>query len=106
MRPTGITADRTRAILTVIWDDGRAVEYPFKLLSDLCPCATCNEERNNPNPLKIIRPKSSELEAINAVGSYAINIMWKGGCRYGIYSWDFLEQIAEGFRLFQPPKTA
>ena len=93
MRPTGITADKTRAVLIVNWDDGHTAEYPFKLLSDLCPCATCNDERNNPDPLKIIRPKSSVLEAINPVGNYAINIMWKGGCRFGIYSWDYLTAL-------------
>lgn len=94
MRPTGITADKTRAVLSVNWEDGHASELPFKLLSDACPCATCNAERNDPNPLKILRPHSYELEAINPVGNYAINIMWKGGCRYGIYSWDFLEKLA------------
>lgn len=93
MRPTGITADKTRAVLTITWDDGHTSVLPFKLLSDACPCATCNEERNDPNPLKIIRPKSYELEAINPVGSYAISIVWKGGCRYGIYSWDYLRQL-------------
>lgn len=94
MRPTAITADRNRAILTINWDDGSTVDYPFTLLSDACPCATCNEERNDPNPLKIIRPRSYELESINPVGSYAINITWKGGCRYGIYSWDYLASLA------------
>jgi DUF971 family protein len=99
MRPTGITADRTRAVMTVTWDDGRAIEYPFQLLSDACPCATCSEERNNPDPLKIIRPRSYELESINPVGSYAVNITWKGGCRYGIYSYDYLLLI--GARYLQ-----
>jgi DUF971 family protein len=93
MRPTGITADKTKAILTITWDEGPRSELPFKLLSDACPCATCNEERNDPNPLKIIRPRSYELEAINPVGSYAISIMWQGGCRYGIYSWEYLRQL-------------
>lgn len=95
MRPTAITADKRQATLTIAWDDGCVTELPFKLLSDMCPCATCNEERNDPNPLKIIRPRSYELEAINPVGNYAINIMWKGGCRFGIYSWDYLRSLGE-----------
>ena len=98
MRPTQITADKTKAILTITWDDGEISELPFALLSDLCPCAACNEERNNPDPLKIIRPRSHELEAINPVGSYAINIMWKGGCRFGIYSWEYLREITNLLR--------
>jgi len=94
MHPTSITADRARGILTVTWDDGKVSELPFKLLSDMCPCAVCNAERNNPDPLKVIHARSYELEAIHPVGGYAINIVWKGGCRYGIYSWDYLRQLA------------
>jgi DUF971 family protein len=48
MHPTSITADRARGILTVTWDDGKVSELPFKLLSDMCPCAVCSAERNNP----------------------------------------------------------
>jgi DUF971 family protein len=94
VHPTSITADRTRGILTITWDDGKASELSFKLLSDMCPCAVCNAERNNPDPLKVIQARSYELEAIHPVGGYAINIVWKGGCRYGIYSWDYLRQLA------------
>ena len=94
MHPTSITADRARGILTVTWDDGKASELSFKLLSDMCPCAVCSAERNNPDPLKVIHARSYELEAIHPVGGYAINIVWKGGCRYGIYSWDYLRQLA------------
>jgi DUF971 family protein len=42
----------------------------------------------------VIHARSYELEAIHPVGGYAINIVWKGGCRYGIYSWDYLRQLA------------
>ena len=94
MHPTSITADRARGILTVTWDDGKASELSFKLLSDMCPCAVCSAERNNPDPLKVIHARSYELEAIHPVGGYAINIVWKGGCRYGIYSWNYLRQLA------------
>jgi DUF971 family protein len=94
VHPTSITADRAQGILTITWDDGKVSELPFKLLSDMCPCAVCSAERNNPDPLKVIHARSYELEAIHPVGGYAINIVWKGGCRYGIYSWDYLRQLA------------
>jgi DUF971 family protein len=94
MRPTSITADRAAARLTVTWDDGSATTTSFKVLSDLCPCELCSNERANTDPLKVIRPRSYELESIVPVGSYAINIMWKGGCHYGIYSWERLQQLA------------
>ena len=97
MRPTTITADKQRSLLIVSWDDGRVSEMPFTLLSEMCPCASCSAERNNPDPLRIIRPKSSELEAITPVGSYAVSLIWKNGCRYGIYSWDYLRELESRF---------
>lgn len=95
MKPTAITADKSKATLTINWEDGSASTLTFKLLSDACPCEMCEVERRNDDPLKIIRPRSYELEAINAVGNYAINIMWQGGCRYGIYSWEYLSKLGE-----------
>lgn len=94
MRPTSITADRAAARLTVTWDDTPPSSISFKVLSDLCPCELCSTERANPDPLKVIRPRSYELESIVPIGSYAVNIMWKGGCHYGIYSWERLQQLA------------
>ncbi len=93
MNPKSINADRAAATLTVTWMDGSVSVLPFRLLSDLCPCELCDHERKDDNPLKILRPRSYELAAINPVGSYAVNIVWEGGCHYGIYSWDYLRRL-------------
>ena len=95
MRPIGIKANKQQRTLTVSWDDRPASTVSFKLLSDACPCELCVNERNNPDPLKILRPRTTDLESINAVGSYAVSIVWRGGCRYGIYRWEYLLQLAE-----------
>ncbi len=97
MRPTAITADKKRGVLIITWEDGHIAEMSFQLLSEMCPCATCNAERENPDPLKVIRPKSSELEAIVPVGNYALNLTWRDGCRYGIYTWDYLLDLERRF---------
>ena len=94
IRPTGITADKPRKILRLTWNDGRTSEIAFDALVNACPCEMCVTERNDPNPLKILRPKSTVLEAIVPVGNYAISILWSGGCRYGIFTWDYLSKIA------------
>ena len=100
LRPTGITADRQRAILTVKWNDGHSTDFPFSFLSAACPCASCNNDREKLvaqglDPVKDFEPKSSLLQAIEPVGTYAINIVWKDGCRYGIYTWDLLLHLEE-----------
>jgi DUF971 family protein len=93
MKPKNIAADRAKAVLTVDWHGDESSVIPFNVLSDLCPCELCDNERRDTNPLKILRARSYELEAINPIGSYAINIMWKGGCHYGIYSWEYLHKL-------------
>lgn len=102
LKPTGITADRQRSILSVTWSDGHQTEIPFYELSAACPCASCNDKRQKleeqgRDAQKDFRPDSSELQAIELVGSYAINIAWKNGCRYGIYSWDLLLGLEEQY---------
>ncbi len=98
LRPTGITADRNRAVLIVTWSDGHRTDYPFADLSAACPCASCNDERSKLEAQGLdlkqaFRPKSSYLQAIEPVGTYAVNIAWKDGCRYGIYTWDLLLEL-------------
>ena len=98
LRPIGITADRNLAVLTVAWNDGHHTNFPFESLSAACPCASCNSERDKLEAqgldrVKDFKPKSSLLQAIEPVGTYAINIVWKDGCRYGIYTWDLLLQL-------------
>ena len=98
MKPTAITADRSKAILTIAWDDGRSTEYSFRELAAACPCEVCNAERGKLadqglDPAAAFQPQSSDLLSIEPVGAYAINIAWKDGCRYGIYSWDYLLEL-------------
>ena len=81
--------------MTVTWDDGHTTDFPFYDLAKACPCASCNEAREGLtakglDPAVAFSPQSSELAAIEAVGAYAINIVWKGGCRFGIYTWELL----------------
>ncbi len=94
MRPTGIKADRARGELTIQWDDGHSADLTFAHLASNCRCATCNDNRAKLRISgKTFVPESSELLAIEAVGSYGISIVWKDGCRYGIYTWEVLAAL-------------
>ena len=39
--------------------------------------------------------KPYEVDKIEMVGNYAIQIKWKDGYNFGIYSWDLLDQFGE-----------
>ena len=91
LKPKSIQANKTARALSITWENGMTVAYPFQILADACRCANCNEERDAlAEQGKPFVAKSADLETIEAVGSYGLSITWKGGCRFGIFTYDFL----------------
>jgi prepilin-type processing-associated H-X9-DG protein len=88
----------------ITWADGHASHYDFPYLRDECPCATCNEKRdqesNREAPpaftassvLPMFKPKA-KAQAATSVGNYAIQITFSDGHATGIYSYDHLRTI-------------
>lgn len=101
MRPTGITADRQLAELTITWDDGHTSIYPFALLRAACPCAECRggheNMRSEPDPdvfsVALEDTPAARLRNLEGVGSYAITIEWEDGHHFGIYNWNYLRAL-------------
>lgn len=100
----------TGAGVDITWSDGHSSHYDFVYLRDLCPCATCDDERKrkaaapfaaNAAPaslpgmgasLPMYKPKPRAKSA-TAVGNYAIQIVFTDGHSTGIYSFDYLREI-------------
>ncbi len=101
MRPTGITADRQLAEITITWDDGHTSIYPFALLRAACPCAECRggheNMRSEPDPevfsVALEDTPATRLRNLEGVGSYAITIEWEDGHHFGIYNWNYLRSL-------------
>lgn len=86
--------------LTITWDNGKENTFPLKFLRDESPDAgnkgeTILWKHYEPPPQGPDKPGKYEVDKIEMVGNYAINIKWKDGYDYGIYSWDLLEKYAE-----------
>lgn len=85
--------------LTIIWDDGREMIIPLKLLRDESPDAGNKGEtilwKHYPAPKSPDLPGKYEVQDIKMVGNYAIQIFWKDGNSDGLYSWNVLEEIFE-----------
>ncbi|MEZ4516295.1 MAG: DUF971 domain-containing protein [Chloroflexota bacterium] len=96
IRPTGVTADRTKRIVTIEWNDGSSCDYPFAGLRAICPCVTCrggHEHMGVPaDKLVLQRTKNDDLtlEQVATIGSYAIQFKWGDGHDTGIYTWEYL----------------
>jgi DUF971 family protein len=104
MRPTKIQVSKSNATLNIIWEDGSYSEYPLAGLRAACPCAECRGghenmvTRGSPEMLKapLMAGVSSQLERVDMVGNYAIQLVWDDGHSYGIYSWEFLKGLNPG----------
>jgi DUF971 family protein len=99
LRPIALKRDGDR--LVIDWSDGHRGAIALRKLRDACPCATCNEKRQQPpNPLKIL----SEAEllagdprpvAMEARGAYAYQVVWNDGHDTGIYTLELLRRLCE-----------
>jgi DUF971 family protein len=85
--------------LAVKWNDGGESFIPLEKLRRACPCAGCKGETDimgnlYKNPAQSLTPKAFELVRLESVGSYAIQPVWRDGHATGIFSFDYLKQIA------------
>ncbi|HEX2786306.1 MAG TPA: DUF971 domain-containing protein [Ignavibacteria bacterium] len=93
-----VKIQKSNDLLKLIWDSGETTEISLQKLRDECPCVHCKGESvifNNYIPIKApFKPQGFyEIEKIEPVGNYAIQITWKDGHNTGIYSWDVLEKL-------------
>ncbi len=100
--PRPLTLKRTpRKSLEIQWSDERTMEYPFRLLRDACPCATCKEksranETKPPNPLNVLSAAETVplmIHDMRPVGNYAYNIVFSDGHTSGLFTIEYLREI-------------
>jgi DUF971 family protein len=93
LRPASITVDKSDAELRILWQDGHESAYAFDKLRAACPCAECKAHRQDDNPLRQAMLVSIELESAQLVGNYALQLVWRDGHSFGIFSWDYLRSL-------------
>ena len=100
-RPTHISVHNSQGVLIIQWDDNSECEYPFVTLRAACPCAECREgQKDTSNKINsdeleipIQSVQASELERLEMIGNYALQLVWKDGHSFGIYPWDYLWEL-------------
>jgi DUF971 family protein len=97
--PTNIEVDIKQREVRVTWADGYLSTYPFDYLRKICPCAVCNDQRSNQDPLRILKPDqlvtTAELRAeqpVEMIGNYALQFFWADGHHTGLYGFEFLRR--------------
>ena len=94
----------TGAGVDIAWADGHRSHYDFAYLRDLCPCATCDDQRRkkaaapfqasgaSAGVLPLYKPRPG-ARAAKSMGHYALQIEFTDGHSTGIYSYDHLRTI-------------
>ena len=81
--------------LRIEWADGAASFYRARQLRLACPCAQCVEEGSGKKVLKDQQvPQDIILRNTDLVGRYALSFIWSDGHKTGIFSFDYLRQLA------------
>lgn len=88
--------------LQIEWSDGQLREYRVQELRDACPCATCREKRDAPQPstdelpvLSLEEARPLAIASMKPVGNYAYNIAFSDGHNTGIYTLDSLRELGD-----------
>lgn len=85
--------------LALCFEDGTEMYHPLPMLRRACPCAACQGE---PDALgRVVRPKveygpkAFDLNGFEVIGGYALQLKWADGHNTGIFSFDYLQRLAD-----------
>jgi DUF971 family protein len=101
--PTKLRSPRGAVVTEIDWSDGQTTRYAHLTLRGLCPCAQCQGHDRGIRWLESVEKASKlvlELREIEQVGNYAVGLAWADGHTGGIYSFEYLRDLAP---LFDKP---
>ena len=85
--------------LALSFADGYEVYLKLPLLRRACPCASCQGEPDAMGrvlrPVVEYGPRAFELGKFETVGGYAMQLFWADGHSTGIYSYSYLQKLAQ-----------
>ena len=82
--------------LSISWSDETETKYNASDLRRNCPCAGCVNEWTGEKILKVENiAKDLSFDSISIVGRYALNFHFSDGHDTGIYSFQYLQNLAK-----------
>ena len=85
--------------LAIRWSNNEETYIPLEKLRRACPCAACAGEQDltgpTYKPIVTYNEKSFTLTALDRVGGYALQPRWEDGHNSGLYSWSYLQALAQ-----------
>ena len=90
--PTAITVHQQSRLLEIAFSDGRSFRIPFELLRVYSPSAEVQGHGPGQEVLQTGK-RNVGIDALEAVGNYAVQPFFSDGHSSGIYSWDTLYRL-------------
>ena len=87
--PTGLTVHGQSRVLEVAFSDGTNFSIPFELMRIYSPSAEVQGHGPGQEILQTGK-RDVSLDALDAVGNYAVQPRFSDGHDTGIFSWDYL----------------
>ena len=99
MQPLSLTYSKAEKLLRIEWNDGVRAELSAEFLRVYSPSA---EVRGHSADQRVIQTgkKHVAISELQAVGNYAIRILFDDGHDTGIYSWTYLRELHDNFDAF------
>lgn len=86
--------DRIKDGLKITWQDGQVAEFNATFLRKKCPCAVCRPTPGH-GPAAPIPDRPYQIKAAHPVGWYALQFVFDDGHETGIYTYEYLRELAE-----------
>ena len=88
---------RTRSrVLEVAYEDGARYLLPFEYLRVYSPSAEV--KGHGPGQEVLVTGKQNVgIKAVEPVGQYAVKLVYDDGHDSGLYSWNYLRELGEGY---------
>ncbi|PKO25667.1 MAG: 1-(5-phosphoribosyl)-5-((5-phosphoribosylamino)methylideneamino)imidazole-4-carboxamide isomerase [Betaproteobacteria bacterium HGW-Betaproteobacteria-8] len=95
-RPTDIRLHQASRLLEISFDDGKNAALPCEFLRVYSPSA---EVRGHGAGQEVLQTGKEDVNitAIDPVGNYAVKLTFSDGHDTGLYSWDYLYDLAANY---------
>lgn len=92
--PSGIRLRRKSRLLEVSYADGSKHELPCEYLRVYSPSAEVRGHGGG-EPMLVPGKRAVNIDKVDAVGQYAVRLVFDDGHNTGLYSWDVLADLVQ-----------
>ena len=93
--PEELRFSKSKAALTIAFDDGAAFTLPYKTLRLESPSAEVQGHGNGPKPPPPVIADDLSVSKADPVGRYAVRIHFTDGHSSGLFTWTYLRELGE-----------